>query len=242
QFELANRQRAEALLRVASDHHRTVLARVHGLWGYGQLMRHGEAAAAGLRSLLADSVGEIRAQTAKMIGDAPGDATLSMELLPLLHDTEPRVRLQAAIALGKSARPEATPALFRMAEREGGDPVLRQAVVTGLAGCATPAELAAQAQHASVEVRLASVVALRRLRAPEVAAYLSDRDAFVVAEAARAIHDDLSISDALPALAELLTPSQRNEPVLRRALNANFRLGTPAAAKRLLAFALDPEI
>src|SRR5690606_30199280 len=99
QFELVNRQRAEALLRVASDHHRTVLARVHGLWGYGQLMRRGEAATAGLRSLLADSVAEIRAQTAKMIGDAPGGASLSMELLPLLHDTEPRVRLQAAIAL-----------------------------------------------------------------------------------------------------------------------------------------------
>src|SRR5690606_7101730 len=43
QFELVKRGQAQALLRIASDDTLAVLTRVHGLWGYGQLLRHGKA-------------------------------------------------------------------------------------------------------------------------------------------------------------------------------------------------------
>src|SRR5262249_4262155 len=77
------------------------------------------------------------------------------------------------------------------------------------------------------------------LRSPLAAVFLSDADPAVVREAARAIHDDLSIPEALPVLAALL--DQRtlptDEAVARRALNANLRVGDETSARRLLRFA-----
>jgi putative heme-binding domain-containing protein len=73
-----------------------------------------------------------------------------------------------------------------------------------------------------------------------VSGFLADTAVEVSEEAVRAIHDDLSIPAALPALAALLEkPAERSDAVVRRVLNANFRLGTRAAAGRLVAFALD---
>jgi putative heme-binding domain-containing protein len=87
-------------------------------------------------------------------------------------------------------------------------------------------------------VRLAAIVALRRLRSPGVERFLADKDEWVVAEAARAIHDDESIPQSLPALAKVVERSGViNEPLLRRAINANLRVGDEASARRLVAFA-----
>ncbi|MEI6053283.1 MAG: c-type cytochrome, partial [Opitutaceae bacterium] len=91
----------------------------------------------------------------------------------------------------------------------------------------------------SLNVRLVSVVALRRQVSPLVAEFLHDSDPLVVAEAARAIHDERGIPDALPQLAALIDLRSPDEVIARRALNANLRLGTPEAAARLLALALD---
>jgi putative heme-binding domain-containing protein len=117
--------------------------------------------------------------------------------------------------------------------------VLRQAVVAGLTGCATAEQLAAKKSDASVTVRLVAVVALRRQAAPAVAGFLNDSDGLVVEEAARAIHDDLSIPAALPALAALLERNPKSEVVARRAMNASLRVGTPETATRLLNYALN---
>jgi putative heme-binding domain-containing protein len=81
------------------------------------------------------------------------------------------------------------------------------------------------------------VVALRKQRAPEVAAFLSDSDPLVVAEAASAIHDDTSIPAALPALAALLHNPTHHERTLRRALSAALRLRSPEQAARVASFA-----
>ncbi|RYZ26397.1 MAG: heme-binding protein, partial [Sphingobacteriales bacterium] len=63
-------------------------------------------------------------------------------------------------------------------------------------------------------------------------------DEFVVTETARAINDDLSIKDALPALADLLkTTSFKNEPLIRRAISANIRVGTEANMSTLALYA-----
>ena len=241
QLELAKRGRGAVLLAVAGDAKAPQLARIHGVWGYGQLLRRSAAEAAGVLPLLADADSELRAQTAKILGDAPKAAKSAAEkLLPLLTDAEPRVRLQAAIALGKLAVPAAVDALVAFAARDGADAVLRHGAVAGLTGCATAEQLVANKAHGSVAVRLVSVVALRRQGAAAVREFLGDADASVVEEAARAIHDDTSIPAALPALAALAdTPAARSDVTVRRALNANLRLGTPAAAGRLLTFALD---
>ncbi|MFM9031638.1 MAG: HEAT repeat domain-containing protein, partial [Opitutaceae bacterium] len=159
--------------------------------------------------------------------------------MPLLADASPRVRLQAAIALGKIRETSAVDALFALAERDGADPVLRHAAAFGLSGCADRAAILARLLHPSATVRLIAVVALRRQASPAVAEFLHDADPLVVAEAARAIHDDASIPDALPALAALLAERPPVEMTARRAINAGLRLGTTEAADRLAAYGLD---
>ena len=61
-------------------------------------------------------------------------------------------------------------------------------------------------------------MALRRLKSPELAAFLGDSDPLVIAEAARAIHDE-SVDAALPKLATLRLDS----------LNTLLMLITPLA-------------
>ncbi len=241
QWELARRGRTGELLAVARAVRAGQLARIHAVWGYGQLLRRGAADAADVIALLRDADPEIRAQTAKILGDAVtmGAAGVGKSLIPLLADEAPRVRLQAALALGKYREPAAVDALFALAERDAADPVLRHGAAFGLTGCATRADLVARILHPALRVRLVAVVALRRQGDPAVAEFLHDGDPLVVEEAARAIHDDLGVPAALPALAALLAEKPGSEVVLRRAINAGLRVGTPEAASRLLAFALD---
>jgi quinoprotein glucose dehydrogenase len=242
QLELAKRGRKDALLAVARDSRAGQLARIHAMWGYGQLLRRSAAESAPVASLLRDADAEIRAQAAKVLGDAAttGAKAEGKALIGLLADASPRVRLQASIALAKYREPSAVDALFSFAAKESADPVMRHAAVTGLTGCATAAQLAAKKSDPAVNVRLASVIALRRQRAPAVAEYLNDSDVQVVEEAARAIHDDLGVPEALPALASLLEAVPRTDVIMRRAMNASLRVGTAATATRLLAFALNP--
>jgi quinoprotein glucose dehydrogenase len=241
QFELVKRAEAEALLAAAGDRTVHLLTRVHGLWGYGQLLRHQRVSAEPLLAFLADPESEVRSQTLKVLGDAQAVRAHAGAVVPLLRDGVPRVRYHAALAIGKGGAPQAVDELFHVAAREGDDPTLRHAAVMGLAGSATAAQLAARVDDESLAVRRISVVALRRQRSAAVRAFLQDREVTVVEEAARAIHDDESIADALPDLARLLEPTVRSDVVGRRALNANFRLGTTEGARRLLAVALSAE-
>ena len=72
----------------------------------------------------------------------------------------------------------------------------------------------------------------------KVSVFLKDRDEWVAAEAARAINDDYSIVKGLPALADVLSyTTHRNEPLIRRAINANLRLGQLNNAQILLEYA-----
>jgi quinoprotein glucose dehydrogenase len=92
-----------------------------------------------------------------------------------------------------------------------------------------------------VPVRLAAVCALRRQASEAIGAFLDDPDPLVVLEAARAIHD-VPISGAMPSLAEMIkresvTRSSDDDALLRRVLNANFRVGQPDNAKSLANFA-----
>uniref|UniRef100_UPI003B3B83F1 HEAT repeat domain-containing protein n=1 Tax=Spirosoma sp. TaxID=1899569 RepID=UPI003B3B83F1 len=96
----------------------------------------------------------------------------------------------------------------------------------------------ALASHPSRGVRIGAVVALRRMNNPGIAAFLADKDEFIVTEAARGINDDLSIKDALPALSKVLqTTSFKNEALIRRSINASLRVGTPEAMQTLVDYA-----
>src|SRR5262249_49414902 len=73
--------------------------------------------------------------------------------------------------------------------------------------------------------------------APEVAAFLADSNPTVVAEAARAINDEL-IAPALPKLAALLTRPDLPPVVAYRALNAHFLVGKTENARALAGYAI----
>jgi len=130
------------------------------------------------------------------------------------------------------------PALLEvLSENQDQDPVLRHGAVFGLVGAAvSPAQLIEAAKGGTPAVRLGVVLALRRLESPEISQYLVDSEPKVVLEAARAIHD-LPLGSELPRLAALVTRSSKDDPLLRRVLNAHFRLGTAENAKAVAEYA-----
>lgn len=239
QFALAERGGGSLPIfeAVAGDTTAPRLARVHAIWGLGQLALTVPAALNRFAALMADKDGEVRAQTAKVVGD-----TLRIEAFAVLRlalqDPEPRVAFYAAQSLGKLRRPDAIPALLGLLRKnDDEDPVLRHAVVVALSRLGADPLLASTAQDASRAVRLGGLLAYRRLADPAVGSFLSDFDPAIVREAARAIND-LPISAALPALAALLDTAPLDDTALvLRALNAHFVVGQPENAEALAAFA-----
>lgn len=237
QFALADRSAAETLLATARNSD-DQLARLHGLWGIGQLAREDLEHAEPLVAFLDDEDSEVRAQAAKVLGDVEY-AAAGKALIPLLEDAAPRVRFFAAQALGQIAhRPAVQPLVAMLAANNNEDVYLRHAGSLALARIGDADPIVALADHSSRAVRIAAVVALRRMGHRGVARFLDDEDPYIVTEAARAINDDGGIEAALPDLAQLLDDERfSNEALVRRAINANLRVGTEDAAHRVAAYA-----
>jgi len=216
------------------------LARRHAIWGLGQLAPKNPAVPTALRPLLQDNDAEIRAQTAKQLGDLH-DVASAGALLASLADDSNRVKFFSAQSLGKLKHAPAVPALLTaLRANNDTDAYLRHALVMGLVGCATPEQLAATATDDSRAVRLAAVLALRRLANPAIAQFLTDADPLIVREAAEAIND-APIVAAYPALAEFVGHPVKDEPIMLRALNVRFRLGTIPDAGALAMYAASAD-
>ena len=237
QFALVDQHQVSALAKAATDGD-ALLARLHGIWGLWQLGRTGTLGKAEIRlvGLLDDSEVEVRAQVAKVVGELKIEAALE-GLISLLKDDSARVRYFSAMALGKLGRPKAVESLLAMLEVNADrDPVLRHGGVMGLAGSATSERLAAAVKHPSAAARMGILLALRRLKSEQIAIFLDDPDPRLVVEAARAIHD-LPIHSALPMLASLISRKSQDDALLRRVLNASFRLGGAPHAESLARYA-----
>lgn len=222
---------------------RNQLARLHGIWGLGQQLRVGGDVKL-LRSLLNDSDEEVRAQTAKMLGDDPTGGSAA-ELIDALDDPSARVRFFAATSLGKQEHDsKASDALAELlAENDDRDPYLRHAAVMGLLGQADEKTLSRMSRKRSAAVRLGALLALRRMQSPETACFLQDEDAFVVEEAVRAINDT-PIPEAFPALAALSDGDVADwapVAVSRRVINAHLRLTVSDNANELARIAANDE-
>lgn len=242
QFELAKRGSAGATeFQKALAQKESQLARVHAIWGISQLARQDEKYGDQLLPLLRDGDPEIRAQAAKWLGDIRYRKA-GNNLIPLLKDTFSRARFFAAEALGRIAfEPAINPIIEFLKDNNDEDAYLRHAGSLALARIGKPAPVVALSNHPSRAVRIAAVVALRRMGHPGVANFLTDGDEYIVTEAARAINDDLSIKDALPALGNVLKNTRfTNEALVRRAINANLRTGTTEGLQNLVAYASSP--
>ena len=216
------------------------LARVHAIWGISQLARQDTQYGAVLIPLLEDNDPEIRAQAAKWLGDIRyGEA--GSALIPLLTDPQSRPRFFAAEALGRIQHEPAVTSLIAMLKaNDDEDAYLRHAGTLALARIGNAGPLLALANNPSRALRIAAVVALRRMGDPGIARFLNDRDEFIVTETARAINDDLSIEEALPALADLLnTTPFSGEALTRRIINANLRVGNENNLHQLIRYAQD---
>lgn len=213
------------------------LSRVHAIWGISQMARKQIGHAALLVPLLKDSDPKIRAQAARWIGDVrykdAGEA-----LIPLLKDEYSRARFYAAEALGRIAyEPAIQPIIDMLVANNDVDNYLRHAGSLALARIGKSAPVIALSAHPNKAVRIAAVVALRRMKDPGIKIFLKDADEFVVTEAARAINDDLSIKDALADLGNALNDHRfNNEALVRRAINANLRVGTDQAMQNLVSY------
>ena len=211
-------------------------SRLHAIWGLGQIAAKSVDALAPLRGLLHDSDPEVRAQSAKVLGEHP-TASDADALIVALRDSAPRVRFFAAQSLGKLGRPEAAGPLLALArENNDVDNYVRHAVVMGLVGSNNLAALATGAKSTSRAERMAVLLAYRRLGRAEITPFLTDVDPLLVREAAVAIND-APINGALPALAAMIDQPLTDEPILFRVLNAHFRLGQPANAAALARYA-----
>lgn len=234
QFEFVRRGRVSELADagLASD---SRLAKLHAVWGIGQAARADRSHLERLRPFWKSDDPEVLAQACKVTGES-GGTIFAAELRDALRNPSIRTRSFAAIALGQTGESSAADNLLEelATDDAADDPYYRHALSLGLQGTQQLPKLANLASHENRTVRLAAIVALRRLGAPEIAGFLNDDDELVLLEAARAIHDDHSIPETLPALAALLErEGNANEALLRRIINAAFRNGEPADLQRL---------
>ena len=244
QFELVKRGRRGKKIfeeQLAQKEHQ--LARVHSIWGLGQLGREKEKDLTPILTYLNDEDPEIIAQVLKVIGDnryaKNGEAMVS-----LLQHASSRVQFFAAQALGRIAfKPAIDPLIEMIRTNDDQDLYLRHAGINALAMIGETAPIVALKDDASKAVRIAAVVILRRMQDPGVAEFLDDNDAYIVTEAARAINDDWSIKEALPELAHILnsTPFQ-NEALIRRVINANLRVGKEENLELVTNYALREDV
>lgn len=242
QFELAARgeKSLNALTQLAQTG-KHQLARLHAIWGLGQIAESRPEALDSFIALLEDDDLQVRSQAAKLLGDH-GRKDAAAALIAHLKDESLRVRFFAAQSLGKLGAPEAVlPLVEMLRENDNRDPMLRHAGVMGLVGTADLSALLAVAEDESDAVRMGVLLALRRKHSPEVARFLDDVQPALVVEAARAIHD-LPIPEAMPRLAALVDRAGlTSDALLRRVLNANFRLGGAENALAVARYATRPD-
>jgi putative heme-binding domain-containing protein len=192
----------------------------------GQLAAKDQKLASPLLKLLNDNDAEIVAQAAKVIGDIRYQEAAD-QLIPLLKHDAPRVKFFSAQALGRLKHAQAVDPLIQMISANNDEDVyLRHAGVLALARIGQEEPIVALKDNPSKALRTAAVLVLRRLKSDKVALFLKDSDENIATDAARAINDDTSIPNALPALAEALSDERfKSEALLRRGINACLRVG-----------------
>jgi len=214
------------------------LARLHAIWGLGQLTRKYDKAIEPVRALAADKDDEVRAQATKILGNAKDKKSLDT-FVKLLKDPNNRVKFFAAYGLGKLGNKSSVAPLIEMLRANNDEDLyLRQAGVVALTWIGDKSAMITAAKDTAKSIRLASLLVMRRLEMPEVAQFLNDKEATLALEAMRAIND-VPIVSAMPKLAMLIKQPTQEEPIALRVVNANYRVGKDENAKALATAAAD---
>lgn len=251
QFELVKRGKLAALKTVALEESGPTLARIHALWGIEQLTRTqaDKSIATELLTLLESSDDEVRAQAAKWFGDC-GATGFAAQLAKLLQDENLRVRYFALMSFGKQQLDQnfddaqAAQAIFNvLTENADEDPIVRHGAIMAMVDFDSKVIWDAAVASNSRLIQKAAVVALRKLHSDHLAAYtrpnvIDGLDPEVLVEVVRAVHD-LPMYKHFPAIARLIEKPGLPEPVIHRALNAAFRIGTERFGEGVARFAAN---
>ncbi len=210
----------------------------------GQLVGYSKMQMTQLLPLIQDADSEVRAQAAMSLANhSSSDATKS--LVKALGDSSLRVRFFAAMSLGKLKDKQSIASLLEMLKQNADqDAYLVHAGVFALVNIGDFDAIQSSAKNENVSIRRAALLTMRRMERPEISQFLNDANPKLVNEAARAIND-APINDAMPQLAALLNSSftkvgtSEQTQILRRAVNANFRLGQYSNAVALATFAVN---
>jgi quinoprotein glucose dehydrogenase len=244
QFALAERGNASAEvfsgIAIRDEHQ---LARLHAIWGLGQIGRTAptKKTLAPVVALLQDKDSEVRAQSARVLGDAHYKPAAS-EIANLLADKTPRVRFLAVLALGSLRSRDAGERIISMLrENDGNDRYLTHAGVVALEQIGGREFVQQRASDKSAAVRMAMLLVQRRWSDPRIAQFLDDAQLEIVTEAARAIND-LPLTtgqDKLANLAERFRNASGENvvPLMRRIINANLQLGSRTNVEAVIGIA-----
>ncbi|MFT5465738.1 MAG: quinoprotein glucose dehydrogenase [Verrucomicrobiales bacterium] len=250
--DLRVRQMAQFWIRSAGEHYafrevaqnsKNQLARLHAMWGVGQLIQTGETSDDFVQSMLADEDPEIRANAARVLGDCRVEAART-DLLGRLMDDSLRVRSQAAIALGRiceSGDAEAIDALYSANSAET-DVVLRHSILSALDRIGTAASAVARVGSGDREQRLLAVLFLRRHESLDLTVFRRDADPQIQREVVRGIYDTAVLDTPIGRAVAQMNPKDLPDSLQRRVIAANYRLGKPKNAQRMLELAGDESL
>ncbi|MEM6471251.1 MAG: PVC-type heme-binding CxxCH protein [Planctomycetota bacterium] len=245
QWELAERGEAKMLIDAALDPEANI-SRLHAVWGLGHLMRVGELEKADrkrieevLAAVIASGKPRLQVAAATIAGELKV-TSLVEPIRQLLSKETAHVQAAAIAALGLLGDADSLGTVLSIAS-ESDDPALRHVCSLFASQVVSSQDLSKLTSHPSVRARMCAVIALRRQKSGDLSGFLTDEDSNVVLEAARAIYD-LPIDFAMRDLAVLIETPSQNPPLIRRVLNANYRIGDADAAKRLAKYATSAEV
>ena len=258
QFELVQRKDMASLTAVVNAA-KTTLPRLHAIWGMEQLLRAGVSKGAANPLAGFDFRSEKDPQILRYL------VRVAAEHLPNCQDrleslcghADANVQYESAMGLGKIGDASSLKAIVELILRNNNqDPIVRHGAIMAIRGIAIRESETGESGfinkllgHKKAAVRLATTVALRKqhqfnllnsrdsaqvIRA--LAGLIGDVDETVRLEAARAVHD-MTMDDAMLPLAKLIESEGLGDPLLRRAISANNRVGDKESAMRLAKFA-----
>lgn len=220
--------------------------RMHAIWAAGMLGRKEPGSLKGLLALASHSESDVRVQAVKTLAiHGQADEATVKSVAQQFQDADLRVRFAAVETYSKLIKPEGSAAYYPvfnvLKANDDQDKYLRHACVMALVRmteqpCDLFTAFEAEPEFNTPAVRMGLVLALRRLQCRRIGEFLNDADPRIVAEAARAIYD-ADIGSAMDSLAAKADAGGLEDPVAYRSLAANFKLGSPEAAKRVAAFA-----
>jgi quinoprotein glucose dehydrogenase len=257
QWELARRNQMAVFKRVATRTELDPAFRLHGVWGLGQIARQQPSAETQafvgivLASLSKESDERVASKALDVLGDSFGAKSLEPSLREVIENAvqaglqseSAMVQAAACLAIERLRFGSLLPDVLRViVSNADQDAVLRHCSIMALTGITDTDRIVKLSLNNNASVRLAAVVALRKLKHVGIASFLNDESQTVVRETIRAIHDVPELHSLLGPVADKIVGVPNDDAIVRRVLNANFRLGLPMHAQRLAAFAANAQV